>query len=382
MKKVSVIVPCYNAERHLEKCLKSLERQTCGQENLEMILVDDASKDRTNALLLQYEKKHSENVLVIACKENVGPGTARNIGLQYATGEYIAFMDADDIADVSMFERMYEAMKEYDVDIVECSYKAFFDGEEPFEEKKDDDYLLRIETPEDRGRLILNSFRTAVWGRLYRKSFLENNALLFPEGIQYGEDNFFSGLAMFLCASWYHIGDTLYYYYQNAEGLIRKQKDNGRIRQLTEVMELYLRELHARGLLDGAMAGRRDEFEWYMIYKYFMDPVSFVISRQVPDWKEAVRFFREKLLYFFPEAFNNERFYRLMDCSKSVSFRPDVFHKCDIWPFFHSRVWQYPFFRLRGADNSLFFESARPYSHILPDLYRFQNIPVFPPDSS
>lgn len=308
MKKVSVIVPCYNAERHLEKCLKSLERQTCGQENLEMILVDDASKDRTNALLLQYEKKHSENVLVIACKENVGPGTARNIGLQYATGEYIAFMDADDIADVSMFERMYEAMKEYDVDIVECSYKAFFDGEEPFEEKKDDDYLLRIETPEDRGRLILNSFRTAVWGRLYRKSFLENNALLFPEGIQYGEDNFFSGLAMFLCASWYHIGDTLYYYYQNAEGLIRKQKDNGRIRQLTEVMELYLRELHARGLLDGAMAGRRDEFEWYMIYKYFMDPVSFVISRQVPDWKEAVRFFREKLLYFFPEAFNNRYF--------------------------------------------------------------------------
>lgn len=308
MKKVSVIVPCYNAERHLEKCLKSLECQTCGQENLEMILVDDASKDRTNALLLQYEKKHSENVLVIACKENVGPGAARNIGLQYATGEYIAFMDADDIADVSMFERMYEAMKEYDVDIVECSYKAFFDGEEPFEEKKDDDYLLRIETPEDRGRLILNSFRTAVWGRLYRKSFLENNALLFPEGIQYGEDNFFSGLAMFLCASWYHIGDTLYYYYQNAEGLIRKQKDNGRIRQLTEVMELYLRELHARGLLDDAMAGRRDEFEWYMIYKYFMDPVSFVISRQMPDWKEAVRFFREKLLYFFPEAFNNRYF--------------------------------------------------------------------------
>lgn len=308
MKKVSVIVPCYNAEKHLEKCLKSLERQTCGQENLEMILVDDASKDRTNALLLQYEKKHSENVLVIACKENVGPGTARNIGLQYATGEYIAFMDADDIADVSMFERMYEAMKEYDVDIVECSYKVFFDGEEPFEEKKDDDYLIRIETPEDRGRLILNSFRTAVWGRLYRKSFLENNALFFPEGIQYGEDNFFSGLAMLLCASWYHIGDTLYYYYQNAEGLIRKQKDNGRIRQLTEVMELYLRELHARGLLDGAMAGRRDEFEWYMIYKYFMDPVSFVISRQVPDWKEAVRFFREKLLYFFPEAFNNRYF--------------------------------------------------------------------------
>jgi len=305
MKKVSVVVPCHNAKNYIDRCLESLESQTYGIENMEIILVDDASTDGTCDRLLRFEEKYPRNVLAVVCKKNAGPGTTRNIGLQYATGEYIAFADADDAADPMMFEKLYEAMQTYDVDIAECSYKTFSDGEQLFAEKRDNDHLMRVETPRDRGRLILNSFKTAVWGRLYKKSFLERNALFFPENIVYGEDNFFSGLTMLLCSSCYHIGDTLYYYYQNAEGLIRKRNDNGRIRQLTDIMELYLRELHARGLLDGALEGCGAEFEWYMIYKYFMDPVSFVISRQMPDWKEQVGFFREELLRFFPEACYN-----------------------------------------------------------------------------
>lgn len=302
MEKISVVIPCYNAENYIDRCLKSLESQTYGIENMEIILVDDVSTDGTCGRLLRFEEKYPENVLVIACEKNAGPGAARNTGMQYASGEYIAFADADDAAAPEMFEKLYEAIQAYDVDIAECSYKTFSDGERLFTEKRDNDYLIRIKTPEDRGRFILNSFRTAVWGRLYKKSFLEKNALFFPENIVYGEDNFFSGLTMLLCGSCYHIGDTLYYYYQNAEGLIRKRNDNERIRQLADIMDLYLRELDARGFLDGAMTGYGAEFEWYMIYKYFMDPVSFIISRQMPDWKEQVGFFKEELLQFFPEA--------------------------------------------------------------------------------
>lgn len=305
MEKVSVVIPCYNAENYINRCLESLEAQTYGIKNMEIILVDDASTDGTCGRLLRFEEKYPENVLVISCEENAGPGAARNTGMQYATGEYIAFADADDVLDAQMFKRMCEAMRQYDVDIAECSYKTFSDGKKLFAEKRGSDVLMQLETPADRGRFIINSFRTAVWGRLYKKSFLEENALFFPENIVYGEDNFFSGLAMLLCTSCYHIGDTLYYYYQNAEGLIRKRNDNGRIRQLTEIMKMYLQELDARGFLDGAMAGYEVEFEWYMIYKYFMDPVSFVISRQIPDWKEQVGFFKEELLQFFPDACYN-----------------------------------------------------------------------------
>ncbi|MCM1173606.1 MAG: glycosyltransferase [Blautia sp.] len=305
MEKVSVVIPCCNAENYIDRCLKSLENQTYGIENMEIILVDDASTDGTCGRLLRFEEKYPENVLAAVCKENAGPGTARNIGLGYASGEYIAFLDADDVVDASFLERMCEAMRRHDVDIVECAYRTFQDGGQLSVERKEDDYPVRIRTPEDRGRFILNSFKTAVWGRLYKKSFLKENALSFPENIDYGEDNFFSGLAMLVCNSCYHIGDTLYFYYQNAEGLIRKKSDHGRIRQLADVMERYLGELDARGFLDGAMAGYYVEFEWYMIYKYFMDPVSFVISRQMSDWKEQIGHFREKLLGFFPEACHN-----------------------------------------------------------------------------
>lgn len=303
--KISVIVPCYHVENYIDRCLNSLEGQTYGMENMELILIDDASGDGTYGALLRFEEKYPENVLVVVCEKNAGPGTTRNIGLQYATGEYIAFVDADDIVDRSMFERMHGAMKEYGVDMVECGYSSFSDGDRLLTEKKDSDRLTRIRTPEDRGCFILNFFRTAVWGRLYQKRFLEENGLFFPETIRYGEDNFFSGLAMLLCGSCYHMGDTLYHYYRNANGIIRKQNDNGRIRQLADIMELYLAELDARGFLDGAMTGYSVEFEWYMIYKYFMDPVSFIISRQISDWKEQVGFFREKLLNYFPDAGRN-----------------------------------------------------------------------------
>lgn len=303
--KISVIVPCYRVENYIDRCLKSLEEQTYGMENLELILIDDASGDGTYDHLLRFEAKYPENVLVIACEHNAGPGTARNIGLRYATGNYIAFVDADDIADRFMFERMCSSMKEYAVDIVECGYRPFSDGEELLVEKRESDRLMIVRSPKERGRFILNSFRTAVWGRLYQKKFLEENALFFPETITYGEDNFFSGLAMLLCGSCYYMGDTLYHYYQNAQGLIRRKNDDGRIRQLADIMELYLLQLSERGLLDGAMTGYAAEFEWYMIYKYFMDPVSFIISRQMPDWKEQVRYFREKLLQYFPTAPHN-----------------------------------------------------------------------------
>ena len=123
-------------ENYIDRCLDSLKTQTYGMENLEIILIDDASEDDTRRRLLQFEEEHSENVLVIACEDNAGPGTTRNLGLNYATGEYIAFVDADDIVDKSMFERMHGVMKEFGVDMAECGYRTFFDGEELSVEKK------------------------------------------------------------------------------------------------------------------------------------------------------------------------------------------------------------------------------------------------------
>lgn len=317
--KISVIIPCYNVENYIDRCLQSIKCQTYVAEamgDIEIILIDDASTDGTYERLLSFEKKYPENVLVAACENNLGPATLRNIGLQYATGTYVSFMDADDVADTTMLSRMYEIMQLYDVDVVECDYETFSDPAELTAEKPPGELspqhnnigLTRIETPKDRGQFILNFLKTAVWGRLYKKSFLDDNAIYFPENMIYGEDNFFSGLVMLLCKSYYKIGENLYCYYKNADGIRLRSNDNERIHQLMDIMKLYINELDNRGFFDASNstpAGYTAEFEWYMIYKYFMDPVRFVISRKLPDWKEQSVYFGKELLHFFPEAYNN-----------------------------------------------------------------------------
>ena len=109
MDKISIIIPCYNVEKYIDRCLSSLDDQTYvhnGIGDMELILIDDASTDNTRAKLLLYEAKNPERVIVVSCDTNSGPACARNIAMKYASGDYISFVDADDMADPTMLERM------------------------------------------------------------------------------------------------------------------------------------------------------------------------------------------------------------------------------------------------------------------------------------
>lgn len=103
MTKISIIVPIYNVEKYLKRSLDSLVNQTL--EDIEIILVDDGSTDNSHKIAEDYKENYS-NVLLVT-KENGGLSDARNFGLQYASGEYIAFIDSDDYVESQMFERMY-----------------------------------------------------------------------------------------------------------------------------------------------------------------------------------------------------------------------------------------------------------------------------------
>ena len=98
MKKVSVIVPCYNAARYLNKCIDQLLCQTIGINNIEIILVDDASADEgeTKKVIQGYEQRFSETITAVFLENNMRQGGARNVGMIYAEGEYLMFCDADD----------------------------------------------------------------------------------------------------------------------------------------------------------------------------------------------------------------------------------------------------------------------------------------------
>lgn len=116
MKKISVIVPVYNTEKYLEKCLDSISSQTYS--NLEIIVVDDGSKDNSAYVYNKFKQKDSR--VVIICKNNGGLSDARNYGIIHSTGEYICFIDSDDYIEVDYIEKMYNAIEKYNADICCC----------------------------------------------------------------------------------------------------------------------------------------------------------------------------------------------------------------------------------------------------------------------
>ena len=117
--KVSVIVPVYNVEAYLERCLDSLVKQTL--EEMEIIVVNDGTKDNSQAIIDRYAAAYPQKVISLI-KENGGLSDARNYGIPYAHGEYIGFVDSDDYLNVTMYQKLYDRAAETDSDIVFCGY--------------------------------------------------------------------------------------------------------------------------------------------------------------------------------------------------------------------------------------------------------------------
>ena len=120
--KVSVIIPVYNVEKYLQDCIDSLINQTL--QEIEFIFVNDASPDNCLAILLNNEKKYPDKIRVIDSKVNLKQGGARNLGIKAAKGEYIGFVDSDDIVACDMFELLYESVKKDNSDVAFVNYES------------------------------------------------------------------------------------------------------------------------------------------------------------------------------------------------------------------------------------------------------------------
>lgn len=177
---ISVIVPVYNVEKYLERCINSLIKQT--YPHLEIILVDDGSTDDSGSICDYYATQY-HNVFVIH-QENRGQWHARNAGLDMCQGEYIGFVDSDDYIEKDMYEILYRDITEYMADIAGCSSFKEMDGQASHQ--KFTGKYLEYSSPE---KFVFDSFTLqfdiAVWSKLYCKRILSN--VRFPE-LYYGED--------------------------------------------------------------------------------------------------------------------------------------------------------------------------------------------------
>ena len=185
MPKVSVIVPIYNVEKYLEKCINSLLSQTL--EDIQIILVNDGSKDNSGNIAKEYEKNNKDRVIYVE-KENGGLSDARNYGLKYATGNFIAFLDSDDYIEKNAYEEMYNKAIEEDADYVECDFiwefpnKTRVDKQYPYKNKKE----------------MLSFVRVVAWNKLIKRQLITDNNLEFPKGLRYEDVEFTYKLIPFI----------------------------------------------------------------------------------------------------------------------------------------------------------------------------------------
>ena len=243
---VSVIVPIYNVEQYLEKCVESLLAQL--HDNLEILLVDDGSKDGSLQIAERYAQTHPEKCRLVRREKNGGLSAARNTGLEHATGDWVAFLDSDDWVTEDYISAMYEVAVKDDADIVMSSlYYYYPDGKtvefSPFSGLK----------TEDTHKLKVALCKPYANTRLYRRTFLEENGFRFPTDIRRSED-IAAVVPLFTKTEKISIVDKpMYYYLQRAASLSNQnQKD----------MDLSFYAQCLKAMNEGAAPGFETELEF------------------------------------------------------------------------------------------------------------------------
>ena len=224
MAKISIIIPFYNAAKHIDRCVKSILSQT--YRDFEVLFIDDCSTDDSLAILQQ---KYNEEKIEIPFRfyktqVNSGPGVARNLGLQNAIGEYILFIDIDDTMDKEMIEQLIEEAEKHNLDIVECQALKIEDGENEHDLLSNPSFAGKNIT-DKRRRKLLTTYVAYLWTMLFKRQFLTDNNILFPPQ-RNSEDSVFIACCLLLVERLGQVQKPLYYYRIYKDSLPNKTNDN------------------------------------------------------------------------------------------------------------------------------------------------------------
>lgn len=227
MGKVSIIVPIYNVEKYLKKCIDSIVSQTYS--NIEIILINDGSSDNSESICKEYES--IDQRIRYYKKQNGGLSSARNYGIENATGDYLLFIDSDDYIDNSMVETLLVSAEKYNADMVECNYYEVINEEfHVFKPKKNKVYSSK----EAIASLIYNTGITpTAWNKLYSKKLFSK--LRYTEGL-YHEDEEIIVKLLSKAEKVVEIGNPLYFYIKR-EGSIINSKFNFKHLDAIKIME-------------------------------------------------------------------------------------------------------------------------------------------------
>ncbi len=222
---ISIVVPVYNSQQYLSNCLDSILNQT--YHNLEIVLVNDGSTDNSLNILEEYQKKDKR--IKIISTENHGVSHARNVGIQNVTGDYITFVDSDDILEIDTIETLYKDIIDNNADLVQCNhyineYEYFYTY----------DNITINGDKEVFHKFLVESICCTVWGKLYKKEVF--NSVSFNEYYNNHEDELFQFDIIKNCKVVVLEQKRMYHYYWNRKGSLTNKNTNNKDIELFTVL--------------------------------------------------------------------------------------------------------------------------------------------------
>ena len=241
MNLISVILPVYNCERWVGRCIKSILNQT--YKNIQLIIVNDGSTDNT----LEICKTYENDKVVIINKENSGVSETRNVGLEKAEGKYVFFIDADDYIKNDCIENMYKKISEYSADVVKCDYQQFYDEGIMKQQKLFSKIFLYDMENIDLKKQLLNDMIESykynnVWGQLILTE--KAKKIKFDKNLAMGEDFLYNYELYNICNKILVIPDEYYYYYFNKSGMNFNENISKIKRKIEDTIYFYKKILN------------------------------------------------------------------------------------------------------------------------------------------
>lgn len=272
---ISVIVPVYKTEPYLSKCLDSI----CGQtyRNLEIICVDDESPDNSGDILEEYAKKDCR--IKVIHRKNGGLSAARNSGLSAATGEWVTGVDSDDYLEPDIYEKAVQKLSKQ-VDILVFGTQLQYE-EGVTHVNREQYFSLPDEGFLEQGEQMATSINVCFWNKLWRRSFIDQHHVAFPEGFVHEDQYFFRCLAPFAKGIYIlpHVG---YNYLQRVGSIMNDGQNTGRMCQSNLLIIEKLIQYH---LSSGTLIHARE-----YVLPYWMDQLHFVrFPGSPPEWKNMLR---------------------------------------------------------------------------------------------
>ena len=295
MKKVSIIIPVYNASRFLTRCLDSLVNQTLKE--IEIICINDGSTDDSSIIIKKYVKKYPSKVYLYNIK-NSGPGYARNYGIKKSIGEYIGFVDSDDYVDHEMYEKMYKKAVSSNAEIVICDY--YFENDCTKKLKINGDKKMYPATLKKKPAM-LNIIDPCPWNKIFKRNLIINCKYRFPEKLKY-EDFGYIPILLIEANKIEKVNEPLYFYYQNNIG--ETATVNDRIFDILDIFLILVNYIKEKNLLKEFY----EELEYLFVKKFLIYNEKSLLLNEKHKTKEFLKKSFSFMDKYFPKWRKNKYF--------------------------------------------------------------------------